>query len=37
MSMLYSRYEFRCVFNSEAILPAYKGSTFRGIFGHSLG
>ncbi len=34
--MLYGKYRFRCCFESEAILPAYKGSTFRGVFGHAL-
>ena len=34
--MRYGRYQFRCVFEGEAILPQYKGSTFRGVFGHAL-
>lgn len=34
--MLYGKYGFRCTFETDAILPAYKGSTFRGIFGHAL-
>jgi len=34
--MLYGKYRFKCVFESDAILPPYKGSTFRGIFGHAL-
>ena len=34
--MLFGRYEFRCCFQSKARLPAYKGSTFRGVFGHAL-
>ncbi|MBW2039915.1 MAG: CRISPR system precrRNA processing endoribonuclease RAMP protein Cas6 [Deltaproteobacteria bacterium] len=34
--MLYGRYHFSCVFEDGAILPWYKGSTFRGVFGHAL-
>lgn len=34
--MLYGKYSFNCSFESDAILPQYKGSTFRGIFGHAL-
>lgn len=34
--MLYGKYGFNCSFESDAILPQYKGSTFRGIFGHAL-
>ena len=34
--MLYGRYAFSCIFLDDAILPEYKGSTFRGIFGHAL-
>ena len=34
--MLFGQYEFRCCFESEALLPPYKGSTFRGVFGHAL-
>ncbi len=34
--MLYGKYIFKCSFESDAILPQYKGSTFRGIFGHAL-
>lgn len=34
--MLYGKYSFHSEFNGEAILPPYKGSTFRGTFGHSL-
>jgi len=33
--MRLGRYTFMCVFESEAVLPAYKGSTFRGVFGHA--
>ncbi len=34
--MLYGKYSFTVTFNSDAILPPYKGSTFRGVFGHAL-
>lgn len=34
--MQYGKYGFKCFFESDAILPPYKGSTFRGIFGHAL-
>ncbi|MBP9021469.1 MAG: CRISPR system precrRNA processing endoribonuclease RAMP protein Cas6 [Syntrophobacterales bacterium] len=34
--MLYGRYVFSCKFLDEAELPEYKGSTFRGVFGHAL-
>ncbi|MFH0727035.1 MAG: CRISPR system precrRNA processing endoribonuclease RAMP protein Cas6 [Pseudomonadota bacterium] len=34
--MRYGNYEFRCRFESEAQLPVYKGSTFRGVFGRAL-
>ncbi|MBU1055675.1 MAG: CRISPR system precrRNA processing endoribonuclease RAMP protein Cas6 [Proteobacteria bacterium] len=34
--MQYGKYGFKCCFESDAILPPYKGSTFRGIFGHAL-
>ncbi len=34
--MLLGTYEFYCTLTSPAILPAYKGSTFRGAFGASL-
>lgn len=34
--MRYGNYEFRCRFESEAELPVYKGSTFRGVFGRAL-
>lgn len=34
--MKYAKYTFACTFNGEAILPPYKGSTLRGIFGHAL-
>jgi len=34
--MEYSKYKFFCIFNSSAKLPFYKGSTFRGVFGHAL-
>ena len=34
--MLFGKYRFVCSFVTEAILPEYKGSTFRGVFGRSL-
>lgn len=34
--MLYGNYRFNCRFKSEALLPEYKGSTFRGVFGRAL-
>ncbi|SHK23187.1 MULTISPECIES: CRISPR system precrRNA processing endoribonuclease RAMP protein Cas6 [Desulfatibacillum] len=34
--MVVGDYHFRCTLTREALLPAYKGSTFRGVFGHSL-
>ncbi len=32
----YGKYRFTCRLESEAVLPFYKGSTFRGVFGHAL-
>lgn len=34
--MKYGKYTFLCVFDDNAALPPYKGSTLRGIFGHAL-
>lgn len=34
--MLYNCYTFSCEFETEAILPPFKGSTFRGAFGSAL-
>ena len=34
--MLFGRYEFHCKFETDAHLPRYKGSTFRGVFGRAL-
>jgi hypothetical protein len=34
--MLYGEYRFKCRLESEAQLPVYKGSTFRGVFGRAL-
>jgi len=34
--MLYGNYTFACHFETDAVLPAYKGSTFRGAFGMAL-
>lgn len=35
-TMRYGKYRFICRLESEAVLPFYKGSTFRGVFGHAL-
>lgn len=34
--MLYGEYQFLCRLENEAILPFFKGSTFRGLFGRAL-
>ena len=34
--MKFGNYRFCCRFESDAHLPPYKGSTFRGVFGHAL-
>jgi len=34
--MHFGKYHFYSVFEEDAILPPYKGSTFRGLFGHAL-
>ena len=34
--MIYGKYRFSCTLDSEASLPFYKGSTFRGVFGRAL-
>lgn len=34
--MRYGRYNISCILKSDAILPLYKGSTFRGVFGIAL-
>ncbi len=34
--LLYGKYTFICELEKEAILPYYKGSTFRGVFGIAL-
>jgi len=34
--MHYGKYTFICQFQNDAILPPYKGSTFRGVFGIAL-
>jgi len=34
--MLYAKFYFHGVFSSEAVLPPFKGSTFRGSFGKAL-
>ena len=35
--MIYGQYRFCCRFKDEAMLPEYKGSTFRGVFGGLVG
>ncbi len=34
--MLFGKYRIRCFFETEAFLPSFKGSTFRGVFGVAL-
>lgn len=34
--MLYGKYQFFCSLETDAVLPPYKGSTFRGVFGWAL-
>jgi len=34
--MLFGEYHFRGVLEDDAVLPPYKGSTFRGVFGRAL-
>jgi len=34
--MLYGKYIFSCTLERDALLPPYKGSTFRGVFGLAL-
>ena len=34
--MWYGRYRFSMILADDAVLPVYKGSTFRGVFGHAL-
>jgi hypothetical protein len=34
--MWYGRYRFSTILEDDALLPEYKGSTFRGLFGHAL-
>ena len=34
--MIFAQYNFFCSFENETILPGFKGSTFRGTFGHAL-
>lgn len=34
--MLFGEYHFRAVLEDEALLPTFKGSTFRGVFGRAL-
>jgi len=32
----FGHYVFTCIFEDDAVLPPYKGSTLRGVFGHAL-
>ncbi len=34
--MIFGRYQFTSILETDAILPYYKGSTFRGVFGRAL-
>ena len=34
--MLFEKYDFTCRLDTDAELPCYKGSTFRGVFGRAL-
>ena len=34
--MMFGKYNFKCILENDAVLPPYKGSTFRGVFGHAL-
>lgn len=34
--MIFGKYKFRLKLKDDAILPFYKGSTFRGVLGHAL-
>lgn len=34
--MKFGQYHFECIFKEDALLPEYKGGTFRGSFGHAL-
>jgi CRISPR/Cas system endoribonuclease Cas6 (RAMP superfamily) len=34
--VLFGEYHFHCRFETDAVLPRNKGSTFRGVFGHAL-
>jgi len=36
VTMLYGKYRFSCRLENDAVLPFYKGSTFRGVFGIAL-
>ena len=36
VTMRYGMYRFIVILQDDALLPEYKGSTFRGIFGHAL-
>lgn len=34
--MIFGKYRFSCMLTSDTVLPVFKGSTFRGVFGQSL-
>lgn len=36
MTLLFGKYTFACTLSRDAILPEFKGSTFRGVFGRAL-
>jgi len=36
VAMLFGKYQFLCHLESDAVLPPFKGSTFRGVFGRAL-
>jgi len=35
-NMILGNYQFSCLFEDDALLPSFKGSTFRGVFGRAL-
>jgi len=35
-TLVFGKYRFSSCFQNQALLPPYKGSTFRGVFGHAL-
>lgn len=36
MTLFFGKYTFSCTLTHDAILPEFKGSTFRGVFGRAL-